>query len=164
VKDEGLNLRAQEVLDDLCARFPMGYRPRLTWKRLRVSAGIARYAEGEIVLSSTILASAEAMEDTLVHEYGHLLAVHRHGRRAAGHGRAWKEAMRDLGASGTVRHSYSVKRNARRQEVGYLCVKCGRVLIRSRKLPRGKRYAHAGCGGPLRLSFVRAATSPTENS
>jgi predicted SprT family Zn-dependent metalloprotease len=147
---------AQQLLDDLCARHPMGYRPDLQWRRLRVTAGLAYTNARVIALSLIVLTTEEAVQDTLTHEYAHLLAVHRHGRKAAGHGRAWKEAMHDLGAEPRVYHSYCVQRNRPRQQVTYRCERCGRLIERRRRLPSKRLYVHSGCGGPVSLYRVQA--------
>lgn len=139
----------------LCRHHPMGYVPKLVWKNLRVSAGIAKYHERTIVLSKLLVIDEDRLSSTLKHEYAHLLAVARHGRRAAGHGWYWKEAMLDLGEEPEVRHCYPVIRNGQRQEVGYRCRRCGSLLTRVRKLPRGRRYYHVSCGGSLALEYIR---------
>jgi SprT protein len=154
MEGRSLGEHAERLLDDLCERFPMGYRPALLWKPLRVSAGIAYWTRGHIGLSLYLLDTAERLEVTLVHEYAHLLAVHRHGKAGAGHGPHWQQAMRDLGAEPIVRHRYDVVRNAERQEVEYSCVLCGVKLRRHRRLPRNRKYVHAGCGGSLKLEGV----------
>lgn len=146
--------RSVELLESLCRDFPIGYRPRLVWKNLRVSAGLARYQDQTIVLSAMILTDFERMEGTLKHEYAHLMAVARHGRKAANHGPFWQAAMRELGCEPVVRHSYEVQRNLPRQQVGYLCKKCGAMITRSKRLPRGRKYVHADCGGALKLESV----------
>lgn len=143
---------AEALLDDLFDRFPVADRPVIVWKNLRVSAGMAYYKHNSIGLSKIILIDDVRLRDTLIHEYAHLLAVHRQGRKAAAHGLAWKTAMIDLGAEPRVRHSYPVKRNARCIEIRYSCLKCGITLVRSRRLPRKRTYVHAGCGGALRFA------------
>ena len=147
---------ASEILKRICEEHPMGYVPKLTWKKLRVTAGIAFYNKREIVLSSLVLNTPERLENTLKHEYAHLLAVSRHGMKAgAGHGQAWRQAMRDLGLKPTVHHNYEVQRNSTRQKVVYRCMKCGTQVDRARRLPRRRRYVHANCGGALRLESVK---------
>lgn len=135
-------------------RFPLPKRPTLVWKNLRVSAGIARYRTWSISLSRILLNTEERLENTLAHEYAHLLAVHRHGPKAGNHGPHWKEAMRDLGYEPTVRHSYEVERNERRQQAVYQCTRCGAMIPRARRLPKGRTYVHAACGGAVKLKFV----------
>jgi SprT protein len=135
----------------------MGYRPVIVWKRLRVSAGLAYFRHGRIALSSIVLDDEHKVRETLTHEFAHLLAVHRHGQKGAGHGAAWKQAMHDLGAEPTVRHTFQVQRNQPKQKVIYHCLRCHKVIERSRRLPRGRRYLHRGCGGDIRLHTVEKA-------
>lgn len=151
-------MAASVRLVQLCEEFPLGYVPLLRWKGYRVTAGLAYYRIGEIGLSTRVLKDEKAVVETLVHEYAHLLAVARHGLRAAGHGAAWQKAMRDLGQEPKVRHNYAVERNVARQSVTYVCVRCGKQVVRSRRLPKRRRYVHANCGGDLRLSKIERIT------
>lgn len=151
---EALVQRSEELLQDLVQGFPIGYCPTLVWKSLRVSAGLARYQDRTIVLSRNILTDFDRLNLTLKHEYAHLMAVARHGRKAANHGPYWQMAMRELGLEPIVRHSYEVERNAKRQQVGYRCRGCGALITRSKRLPKGRKYVHAVCGGALRLESV----------
>lgn len=139
-------------------RFPLSYVPIIKWKKLRVSAGLAYYRSGSIGLSTVILDTPERVRHTLLHEYAHLLAVERHGRKAANHGIHWKQAMHDLGLEPKVRHTYECVRNAPRQKVTYRCQRCGTCIERSRRLPRNRKYVHARCGGGLKLLSIEAAT------
>ncbi len=155
----GLEQFAANLLAELCERYPMGYVPRLEWRGFRVSAGLAYYRIGTIALSNRVLKTEAQIRDTLVHEYAHLLAVHRHGPRAAGHGQPWRQAMIDLGAEPKVRHTYEVERNQARQKVTYRCSLCGKAFLRGRRFPKRVRYLHVGCGGELRLESVRRVTT-----
>lgn len=150
-----LESKALAILESLIAAFPMDYRPKLVWRKLRVTAGSADYVAKTITLSTALLIDEERLELTLKHEYAHLLAVARHGRRAAGHGEHWKQAMLDLGQDPKRTHNYPVERNRTHQEVFYRCMRCGAVLVRKRRLPRRRLFVHAKCGGPLRLEACR---------
>ncbi len=153
-----IQLAARKRLEELCRDHPLGFVPEVVWRGYRVSAGLAYYKTGVIGLSSKVLQTEAAVIDTLTHEYAHLLAVARHGPRAAGHGAAWQRAMRDLGLEPKVRHNYEVERNAARQRVTYICLRCGRSFARTRRLPRRRRYLHSGCGGELKLAKVEKIT------
>jgi SprT protein len=145
---------ARGLLEQLSARFPLGKPVTLTWRAYRVSAGMAYCAETRIGLSSRVLKTEEQVKDTLVHEYAHLLAYARHGRKSLGHGEEWKQAMRDLGAEPHVRHRYEVERNQPRQQVVYRCQRCGAEFARNKRFPKGRRYQHVQCGGTLALHQV----------
>ncbi|MFZ4507968.1 MAG: SprT-like domain-containing protein [Fimbriimonas sp.] len=153
-----MQLLAEKLLEELMEAFPLGYTPEIQWKGLRVSAGIAYFKVGRIALSRTVLKNEAMVRDTLIHEYAHLLSYVRHGRAGAGHGRGWQQAMRDLGAEPKVHHTYEVERNMARQQVTYLCKKCGAKIIRSRRLAKNRVYVHARCGGTIRLHQVQAVT------
>lgn len=154
-----LSALAEGELDRLCATFPLGYRPALEWRPFRTTAGMAYFRRRAIGLGAAVLTTPERLVDTLVHEYAHLLAFARHGAGGLGHGPAWRQAMADLGAEPRVHHAYEVARNAPRQRVVYRCVRCGAAIERRRRLPKGRTYVHARCGGGLRLEGVREAGS-----
>jgi SprT protein len=147
---------AEETFADLLLMHPLKRPTRVEWRPYRVSAGMAYYKLGIIGLSRYVLTTEAAVVDTLIHEYAHLLAYERAGRRGANHGPDWQAAMTELGRPPKVRHNYAVNRNTKRQEVGYQCLRCGETFIRSRRLPRRKKYVHVSCGGDLRLAFIRS--------
>ena len=143
---------AQGALEDAFAAHPIGVKPRLIWKNYRVTAGTAHCGTWTIALSQLILESEEQVRVTVLHEYAHLLAVYRHGRKAANHGRAWRQAMADLGLDPIVTHRYPVIRNQPSENaVEYICEKCGTVITRRRRLSRSKLWSHRGCGGLVKL-------------
>lgn len=149
-----LHIAALRLLEWLAREHPLGYDPELEWARLRATAGQAFYLEGRIRLSVVLMTDAERLERTLLHEYAHLLAHARHGKRGMGHGTAWRQAMADLGEEPKVRHSYAIARNQPRQQVVYRCCRCGSALARKRRLPKRRKFVHANCGGSLRLESV----------
>ncbi len=153
-----LAIAAEEFLSELCAKHPIGYRPSIHWKDYRVCAGMAYYKLRVIGLSKAIMTDEQRLRSTLAHEYAHLMAYVRQGPKGTGHGPAWRLAMRDLGEEPKVRHSYEVVRNSPRQRVTYCCLRCGREIVRARRLPRRRKFVHANCGGDLRLSAVERVT------
>lgn len=157
--DPELDSLAHAILDRLMASHPLKRRPVLVWKGLRVSAGLAYFRTNTIGLSSRLLTDEERLRSTLVHEYAHLLAVERHGRKAIGHGDYWKKTMVELGEEPKRTHCYQVERNAPRQKVTYACARCGKTFHRTRRFPRKSRYLHINCGGDLKLVAVEVATN-----
>lgn len=132
---------------------PMKHPPEIIWRRLRSSAGLARFQRNEIILSSLILQSIESVESTLVHEYAHLLAFERHGKKAANHGPFWQECMVELGQEPKRCHRYETP--ARQHSIiKYRCKKCGFILERKRLFPKGRIYLHRQCEGRLELLEV----------
>lgn len=153
-----LKARAESLLDELMANHPIGPRPLIKWKAMRVSAGLAYYQEWAIGLSTRLITDEHRLELTLKHEYAHLMAVARHGRKGAGHGPPWRQAMIELGEDPKVRHDYPVERNRPKSAVRYRCDRCSEEFERSRKLPQGRVYRHVGCGGVIQ--FVARITPP----
>lgn len=149
---------AQLALNEAVQQFPLSYEPILEWRRYSVTAGMAHYMQGRITLSAVVLKDPEHIRETLLHEYAHLLAFDRHGRKGAGHGKHWKQAMVDLGLEPKVHHHYEVVRNQSRQVVVYQCKKCGESFSRKRRLTQSKRYFHRQCGGQIALVEVKRAT------
>lgn len=155
---------AREALQNAFERFPINESPKLEWRNLRVTAGVAYYRESRIVLSRQVLKNPEDVRETALHEYAHLLAFHRFGKAGAGHGAAWKQAMLDLGLEPKVHHKFEVSRNKSRQEVVYQCKKCGREIIRKRQVKGFRRYIHVNCGGTIKFVGIRSATEQPESS
>ncbi len=149
---------AQVALDEAIEKFPMSYYPVVEWRRYSVTAGMAHYQHGMITLSVVVLKDPSHIRETLLHEYAHLLAFDRHGKKGAGHGKHWRQAMVDLGLEPKVHHHYEVVRNQSRQVVVYKCKKCGEKFSRRRQMTRSKRYFHRQCGGQIMLVEVQRAT------
>lgn len=149
---------AEQLLGEICRQHPIGYTPHLEWRRMPVTAGLAIYGKRTIALSCILMTDAERVRVTLLHEYAHLLAFHRAGRKGAGHGPAWRQAMLDLGLDPKVHHSYEVRRNKKRQEVVYKCKKCGTEIVRRRRLNARRRYYHVECGGQIVFQVIQSVT------
>ncbi len=162
--EEHLEQIAVTALRQAQASFPLSYNPLIEWRRYSVTAGMAHYQKGIITLSAIVLKEPDQVRETLLHEYAHLLAFDRHGRKGAGHGIHWKTAMRDLGLDPKVHHQYEVKRNQSHQVVVYTCKKCGETFERKRRFQARKRYYHRQCGGQIALLEVQKATSSAKKA
>ena len=149
---------AELALTEALEKFPMSYVPFIEWRRYSVTAGMAHYKDGMITLSVIVLKDPAHVRETVLHEYAHLLAFDRHGRKGSGHGQHWRKAMQDLGLEPKVHHHYEVVRNQSRQVVVYKCKKCGEKFSRRRQMTRSKRYFHRQCGGQIALVEVQRAT------
>jgi len=154
---ETLIAAADAALAEATQKFPLKEPPKVIWKGYRVTAGMAYYKIGTIGLSFRVLTTPEAVRETLLHEYAHLLAFQRHGQKAANHGPFWQKAMLDLGQKPVVRHKYEVERNVSRQKITYECVKCKKTFLRNRRLPMKRKYVHVNCGGELKLKKIEIA-------
>lgn len=141
---------AEALLAELIAVYPLKSEPKIVWRKMPVSAGKAYFERNLIVLSKVLITDRLRLQDTLVHEFAHLLAYARHGRRGIGHGQPWKDAMRDLGARPDVYHEYPVERRRQTRSLVFRCEKCGEAFTRARPLKAGYRYMHRGCGGQIK--------------
>ncbi len=145
----------RELLDRWSASHPLRRPPTVVWsRRLTASAGRAYPTKALIVLSSKLLDAPQRVEQTLAHEYAHLMAFEASGGRCKPHGREWRAAMASLGYPARRTHDYAACRVAPRRWA-YRCLVCGAEILRVRRLPRGRRYLHAGCGGPIDPRPVR---------
>lgn len=159
---EEQEMLARAILAEASARFPLRRPVHLEWRNYRTTAGLAQYRSNSIFLARHLLRDRESLRATLLHEYAHLLAFQRHGRKGVGHGTAWRKAMEDLGQTPEVRHSLDCRRNEIRQVVVLQCATCGAEFIRARMLNRRRKYFHVGCGGAIQ--FVRRQPKTEMNS
>jgi predicted SprT family Zn-dependent metalloprotease len=154
-----LERAALTLIENLVARHPLGYKPRLIWRPFRTTAGQADWSKGTISLGVGVIDCQEKLRDTVLHEYAHLLAVQRKGEEGRGHSPAWRQAMKDLGVPADVKHNYACRPNKRRQVVLYGCSKCHREFVRSRQLSPRKSFYHLGCGGRIELMRIIRVTA-----
>lgn len=159
-----LLLAANRALEEAWSKFPMKHKPVLAWKSYRVTAGMAYFHDWSIGLSKSVLNSEQDVRETVLHEYAHLLAVDRHGRKGAGHGKYWQKAMIDLGLEPKVRHQLPVERNETRQRVIYRCKKCNAKFEKRRKFAKRRLYIHLHCGGFLEYVETIAVTNTIQKS
>ncbi|HLO97958.1 MAG TPA: SprT-like domain-containing protein [Fimbriimonas sp.] len=162
--DEGLHRDALQILDEVQSRFPLKGAAQLEWRRYRVTAGMAHYQSRLITLSVHVLKDTEQLRSTLLHEYAHLLAYDRHGRKGMGHGELWKRAMLDLGQPPKVYHQYEVQRNSPKRKHVYACARCGEKIERHRRLASKRRYYHRSCGGPIKFIETQAVIELEKSS
>lgn len=159
-----LSMLAESILGELMASVPLQRLPRLVWRNYRVTAGTANHKDWTIALSVSLLTDKERLRETLVHEFAHLVAFSRVGKRGWNHGLEWQLAMHELGAQPVVRHQYEVRRNSRTQVVWYLCERCHAKIQRARRLPRRKKYLHLGCGGAIKFLSVEVQIEPRDEA
>ena len=151
-RDAALEAQAQALLHALglpgCARLVT-----VTWnRRLRSTAGYARYPKWEIELNPLLHDFEGQVERTMKHELAHLIAYHRSGRqRIAAHGREWRQACADLGIPGEkAQHRLPLPRQEVERKLTYACPACQTRVLRVRKFRRPTaclRCCNAHAGG-----------------
>lgn len=147
---------ADDEIQLLTAKFPLKRPLLLCWASYRTTAGMADFRQNAILLGAAVCKTEVDIRATVRHEYAHLLAFDRAGRKGTGHGPVWRQAMHDLGEPPTVKHRLDCNRNVPRQIVTYTCQKCGAKIERRRRLPKSRIYYHLGCSGRIVLEEIRA--------
>lgn len=127
-------------------KLPPVHEVSIEWSnRLTASAGIC-YPKKRIIRLSTHYHRRfpEEVRSTLLHEMIHLIVP--------GHGPefyAWLNAIRRQGGR-VARYAKARATPHGSPRWRYECVRCGRSMLRRRRLRHGGRdYIHAGCGGRL---------------
>lgn len=138
---------AAEALRAARARVPCRREPKLSWTNYPTTAGRAFFREFEIRLSRIVLKTQDQVQDTVVHEYAHLVVFENYGLKASPHGAEWRQTMRELGIAPKITHDYPVERKSLSRKYIYRCEVCGFLLRRVRPLKRNRIYSHIGCGG-----------------
>lgn len=96
----------------------------------------------------------QSLRQTLLHEVAHLCdhLIHQEGRRyRRAHGPGWRLMVACLGCDASVRGSSDALGALRQQRLKLVavCERCGAQFHRLRSFPKGRVYAHRGCGGRL---------------
>ena len=119
--------------------------------------GRANYLKEEIQINYYLLDKYEDdyIEQTIGHEYAHLVAWKYFGRAVIGkpHGRHWKAIMRSLGLEPKRCHNYETKAARRTRTHSCECSRCGKRFelstIRFNRILRGTRYLCPKCKGRI---------------
>ena len=93
---------------------------------------------------------AEFLEDTVVHEFAHLVAYQVYGD--LGHGAGWKMVMAKFGAIATRCHSYAVPKKATSKSYTFKCACMEHQFTPQRMawVRKGKVYKCRHCGEILK--------------
>jgi SprT protein len=124
--------------------------------------GRANYLKEEIQINYYLLDKYEDdyIQQTIGHEYAHLVAFKVYGRSILGkpHGKAWKYVMRCLGMEPKRCHNYETKAARRTRTHSCECNRCGKKYelstIRYNRILRGYNYYHPKCGGKIEPVMV----------
>lgn len=92
------------------------------------------------------------IDETVPHEWAHLLAYAVYGPRIRPHGSQWKKIMRLLGCKPEVCHNYAVKPARKLRHHAYYCGCQSHELssIRHRRVLAGQAYVCRKCGEVLK--------------
>jgi len=98
--------------------------------------------------------SPRMLAETLLHELAHAIdhLTNQPGERyRRAHGPGWQRWARALGieATRTGHCPQLAELHRQRLKLVAVCRRCGTEFRRTRRLPRGRRYLHPGCGGQV---------------
>ena len=148
-KLEELRLKAQEL-------YSVNIEPSVSFDLGGQSAGQANYRTNRIRLNRQLLEkyTTEFVVQTVPHEFAHLVAHKKFGRRIKPHGHEWRSVMIALGAKPSRTHNFAVSPTRKLRRYMFQCnchdKKHELTSIRYNRIRRGVIYYCPACKRPLR--------------
>ena len=148
-KIEELRLKAQEL-------YSVNIEPSVSFDLRGQSAGQANYRTNRIRLNRQLLEkyTTEFVVQTVPHEFAHLVAHKKFGRRIKPHGNEWRSVMIALGAKPSRTHNFAVSPTRKLRRYMFQCnchdKKHELTSIRYNRIRRGVIYYCPACKRPLR--------------
>ena len=130
-------------------------RPEVLFNLRGQAAGQANYRATRIRFNQELLRKykAEFINQTVPHEFAHLIAYQKFGRRIKPHGKEWKSVMIELGASPSRTHGFEASSARKLRRFLYQCNCEGSsyelTSIRHNRIQRGQMYICSKCGVPV---------------
>ena len=143
-----LNVRSE-------ALFGVRIEPVISFDLKGQAAGQANYRENKIRFNRQLLEkyTPEFVDQTVPHEFAHLVAYQKFGRRIRPHGMEWKRVMEAFGVDPARTHSFDVAPTRRLKRFHYRCHCPGSDYqlssIRHNRVQRGGIYLCRKCGCAL---------------
>ena len=125
--------------------------PELSFDLRGMAAGQANYRENKIRLNRELLQEymSDFIEQTVPHEYAHLVAYRKFGSRIRPHGKEWRWVMQVLGADPIRTHNYRVSPVRKCRRFTYQCNCPGKdyqlTSIRHNRIKKGFHYYCLKC-------------------
>lgn len=120
--------------------------PTVTYELRGRTAGYAWYQENRIDLNAQLLIkyTEDMVNDTVPHEYAHLVSYQRYGNKGTGHGHYWQGVMWQLGLKPTRCHQYETTPARQTQKFKYVCACakgfCELGMTRHKRTQAGKTW------------------------
>ena len=123
--DERVTSVLEELVEKAKTLFPDVVFEQIGWQDCLkgLTAGRAYLREDIIQINKNV--PAEGIEQTVVHEFAHLVAT-KIGGVKVGHGKIWKDIMLKLGYSPERTHRYNLPRHRVLRKHVYMCMTCGK--------------------------------------
>ena len=135
--------------------FSISVRPEISYDLRGLAAGQANYRKNKIRFNRDLLEkyTREFVEQTVPHEFAHLVTYRKFGRRIKPHGLEWKSVMIAFGVKPARTHSFKVIPSRRLKRFLYRC-ECPDfsyelTSIRHNRVQRGNLYLCKKCQSPL---------------
>ena len=135
--------------------FEVKIDPTISYDLRGQAAGQANYRHNVIRLNRELLEkyTADFIDQTIPHEFAHLVAYQVYGSRIKPHGKEWKSVVLALGAKPVRTHSYEATPTRRLKRFRYQC-DCPDSLyeitsVRHNRILRGHIYLCKKCGSSL---------------
>ena len=129
--------------------------PEISFDLMGMAAGQANYRKNKIRLNRELLEKykSDFIEQTVPHEYAHLVAYRKFGNRIRPHGKEWRWIMQALGAEPRRTHNYRVSPARKCRRFTYQCNCPGKdyqlTSIRHNRIKKGNHYFCSKCKGQL---------------
>ena len=150
--------------------FNVSVEPEISYDLRGQAAGQANYRQNKIRFNLDLLEkyTHEFVEQTVPHEFAHLVAYQKFGRRIKPHGLEWKSVMIAFGVKPTRTHSFKVTPSRRLKRFLYRCECHGSsyelTSIRHNRIQRGNLYLCKKCQSPLHQVSTTLSTFLSPNS
>ena len=137
--------------------FGMEIDPDISFDLRGMAAGQANCRENRIRLNRELLEkyTTDFIEQTVPHEFAHLVAYRKFGGRIKPHGKEWRSVMIALGSEPRRTHNYRVSPARRCRRFLYQCNCAGKdyqlTSIRHNRIKKGIRYFCPKCKGELKF-------------
>jgi SprT protein len=150
-------------LAELCVKAQTLYgvkiEPAVSYDQRGLAAGQANYSENSIRFNRELLEkyAEDFIDQTVPHEFAHLVAYRVYGSRIKPHGNEWRSIMVALGATPSRTHKYEASKTRRLRRYLYKCNCQGKqhelTSIRHNRVRRGAGYLCRACKSVLQLAL-----------
>lgn len=148
-------IKAQPILSKLWAKSPLKDRKKPNLKanhRLSTTAGRALYRRNLIELNTDMFyENPDRLEQTVAHEYAHLMAYNMCEKRGRGHGPYWRHCMKKLGYPAIRCHDMMPSKMRNRVKAYCGCRDLTLTLGQVTRMKYGTKYQCLRCKEDIKL-------------
>ena len=155
--EESVLHKLKELRDEANRLWGIDVRPEVSFDLRGQAAGQANYHANRLRFNLELLRKYgnDFVEQTVPHEFAHLVSYRKFGRRIKPHGIEWKSVMIELGASPSRTHRFESSPARRLKRFQYQCNCEGSsyelTSVRHNRIQRGHTYICRKCRAALFL-------------